>query len=351
MLRRLFRSALLPAALTALTPSAGLPQSLLERPPNLSGSWIPGAGVLQFNFLHRFSRSPAPERKVTGFPAFTLAAGLPARLAAGLVYATNSSLVAGYPNEWEFFARATILTVAGGGPLDLGAQAGYNLATEGIDGELTIGRHAGPARLLGVARLLSRPADEGYDVAIGAGSAIRLSRYLALAGDGVALLGDAGEEERVAWSAGLHLAIPGSPHTLSLHASNAAAGSLQGASRPGATRFGFEFTIPVTLARYFGRAPAPAAEAAVLEGDTVRVAISGLRFRPGSIVVAPGTTVLWTNDDPVEHTVTSDDGALESGLIPAGGTWSATLTREGELEYHCRPHPTMRGRITVRRRS
>ena len=41
-------------------------QSLLYRPPNLGGTWVPPGGVLQFNFMHRFFvASSAGNNKVT----------------------------------------------------------------------------------------------------------------------------------------------------------------------------------------------------------------------------------------------------------------------------------------------
>ena len=339
-------------AIAAVLSAAPAPaQSLLERPPNLSGLWLPAGGVVQFNFLHRFSRSPAPERKVTGFPAFTMAAGLPAHAALGFVYATNSTLVPGYPNEWELFARAGFLAESRGAPVDLGAQAAYNLASDGFDGEVALARTAGRARLLGVVRALSPLDDGGIDVAVGGGATVRIAPHVSLAADAVALLGQIAGADRVAWSGGVHVAIPGSPHTLSLHASNAAAGSLQGASRAGgATRFGFEFTVPITLARYFGRGTRPAGDARVLEGDTVRVSIAALRFAPDPIVIAPGTTVVWRNDDPIVHTVLAVDGAFDSGILEAGATWAHTFARAGAFDYTCRPHPIMRGRVIVRER-
>ena len=347
--RRLIAAGSTAVAALSLVTGAALGQSLLERSPNISGNWVPRGGVVQFNFLHRFSRSPAPERKVTGFPAFTLAAGLPGSSAFGFVYATNSAVVAGYPNEWEFFARTLVLAESRGAPADLGAQAAYNLASEGFDGEVSLAKSLGRARLLGVVRALSAVDEGDMDFAAGGGAAVRITSHVALAGDAVALLGEVGDAERVAWSAGLHLAIPGSPHTLSLHASNAAAGSLQGSTRAGsATRFGFEFTVPFTLARYFGsRAPA-AADAETLAGDTVRVSIASLKFAPASIIIAPGTTVVWQNDDPIDHTVTASGGAFDSGLISQGRTWARTFRSAGTYDYACQPHPVMRGRVTVR---
>ena len=73
--------------------STGWAQSLLDRPPNLSGGWVVRQGTVQFNFLHRFMLSDAPIRKVSNFPTFVLAAGLPGRTLVGFYYSTNSTLV------------------------------------------------------------------------------------------------------------------------------------------------------------------------------------------------------------------------------------------------------------------
>jgi plastocyanin len=344
--------------LTALAALAGgrpaFAQSLLERPPNLSGAWTPAPGVVQFNFVHRFSRGPGPERKITSFPTFVLAAGLPGRTTAGVTYATNSTLVARYPNEWEFFGRIAALSQERGSPVDAGVQVAWDLAARGLGGELSLARREGRVRVLGVARLLHGLADgDAVDVALGGGAAIRLTSHVSVAGDVVTLADrDADAEEQVAWSAGLQLAIPGSPHTLSLHAANVTSTTLQGASRgsPG-TRFGFEFTVPVTLARYFGRrAVPPDAAARAIAGDSARVVARDLAFRPASIEIAAGTTVEWANEDPLAHSVTSPDGAFDSGLIESGRSWRRTFTTPGTYRYTCTPHPFMRGVIVVRAR-
>ncbi len=228
-------------------------QTVLDRTPNLSGAWVGPPGVLHFNFLHRFSVSPAPERKVSSAPTFLLAAGLPARTLVGLHYASNSELSARYPNEWELFGRYAPLDQELGAPLDLSAQLGYNIAAEGLDAEAAVARRQGALRLIGALRVLAAPGDAGgADVAVAAGAAIRLRRGIALSGD-VASLTDREAGEKVAWSAGLSLSIPHTPHTLSLHATNTNNATLQSSSRgTGETRYGFEFTIPVTLSRYFG---------------------------------------------------------------------------------------------------
>jgi hypothetical protein len=121
----------------------GEAQTVLDRTPNLAGAWVGSSGMLHFNFLHRFSASPAPERKVTSAPTFLIGAGLPFRTLVGAHYASNSELSPRYPNEWEFFGRVAALDQESGSPIDASAQVGYNLAARGLDGEAALARRQG----------------------------------------------------------------------------------------------------------------------------------------------------------------------------------------------------------------
>ena len=352
-------------ALLLCATAAGGPlwaQSLLDRPPNISGGWVAPAGTIQFNFLHRFVSSGEPERKITNFPTFLVGTGLFHRAMLGFNYATNSTLAPRYPNEWEFFGRWLALSQDAGAAVDLSGQLGYNLAAEGLDGEISVARGLGKVRLIGVTRLLDDPTESGHvDVAVGGGLVLRVHRYIALAGDAVTLTQrDSLLGEKVAWSAGLQLAIPGSPHTLSLQATNTNTATLQGASRGSSqVRYGFEFTIPITLSRYFGKhqpPPPPPAAGVTAAGDTslaaskasIKAGIKSLAFQPNRIEITAGTTVTWTNNDPLEHSVTAVDRSFDSGLIKSGGTWRYTFTRPGTYQFSCQPHPFMKGVVIVK---
>jgi plastocyanin len=61
-----------------------------------------------------------------------------------------------------------------------------------------------------------------------------------------------------------------------------------------------------------------------------------------------GTTVVWTNNAPLAHTVTADHGSYDSGLIDVGKRWSYTFSRAGTYEFHCTPHPFMTGVVVVK---
>ena len=352
-----------------VAPPALAGQSLLDRSPNLSGDFVGQPGVVNFNFIHRFVRSAAPERKVSNFPTFLIGAGITSRLMLGFHYATNSTLASRYPNEWEFFGRYMLLSQENAAPLDLGGQVGYNLAAEGVDGEVSIARWMGRARLIGVGRVLSNPYQSGgTQFALGGGGTFRLTRHLALAGDLASLTNrDEARGEKMAWSAGLHVAIPNSPHTFSLQVNNTNTATLQGASRGSAQRrYGFEFVVPFTLARYFGGrpkpappspgpapTPAPAAEPAppapgAVEGKSVKAGMSNFAFIPATLEIGVGTTIAWTNNDQMAHSVTSDDGSWDSGLIEPGATWQRTFETPGSFAFHCTPHPFMKGVVTVK---
>ena len=325
------------ASLAAPPRAAG--QSLLDRTPNLSGGWLGERGTLQFNFLHRFSVSDPPARKVTNSPTFLLSYRLPVPLVVGVNYATSSDVAPAFPNEWEAFARYARF----GGAV----QLGYNEAARSADAELTVGRTLGRVRLLAVGRFLSNGyASDTARYAIGGGATLRLHRWIALAGDFATLL-DRRPGEKAAWGAALQLAIPYSPHTFSLQVSNTTTATLQGASRGLAkVRSGFEFTIPFTLSRYFRRAKRAAAAAAT--GGATPVEMHAMAFVPTRIEVSTGATLEWTNRDQLPHTVTADDGSWDSGPIAPGGTWRHSFDQPGAYAFHCTPHPFMTGVVVVK---
>ena len=388
-------SRLLPALFAAaalLVPRVVAAQSLLDRSPNVSGDWTGAPGTLYFNFVHRFSTSGKPERKVSNVPTFLLAAGLPKRFLAGLSYSTNSTLAPRFPNEWEAFARWAPLSEDYGAPIDVGGQIGYNNAAEGVDGEVSLARRMGIARLIVAGRTLSDPLGEGdRRYAIAGAAVIRVGTYVSLAGD-VASLNNRDSTEKVAWSVGLHFAIPLTPHTVSIQATNTRVTTLQGASRGTSdVRYGFEFTIPLTLRRYFGRraeekpetdsasvvraipdstvktmdmvtprvdssiraaavTPVPPSVPTRLPtaARTLRTGIKNINYLQSRIEVTVGTTVEWTNRDPLAHTVTAVDRSFDSGLIQPGKTFRHTFTKAGTFNFFCIPHSFMRGRVVVK---
>jgi len=65
------------------------------------------------------------------------------------------------------------------------------------------------------------------------------------------------------------------------------------------------------------------------------------------ITIAAGTTIEWTNADPLPHSVTAVDRSFNSGLIQPGKTYRHTFTRAGTYNFYCMPHPFMKGVVVV----
>src|SRR5437773_6215147 len=175
-------------ALLALAGAAPLDaQSLMYRPPDLSGTWVSDGGVVQFNFVHRFHVFPGPTNTVINYPTFTLAAGIGHNIDFGLRFGTRSNIPSsgGSSNESEFFARWRVL----GGPegkegFAIAVTPAYNKLAKSTDGEVGIDWTRGPFTLSGAARGMSKPLGvSGAKASFGGGVVARVTPYVALSAD------------------------------------------------------------------------------------------------------------------------------------------------------------------------
>ena len=81
----------------------------------------------------------------------------------------------------------------------------------------------------------------------------------------------------------------------------------------------------------------------------VQISIQNFAFSPRTLVVAAGTTVVWTNRDMAPHTITSDGGAwMSSAQLATGQSFSLTFSIPGTYTYHCAVHPYMTATVIVR---
>ncbi len=78
------------------------------------------------------------------------------------------------------------------------------------------------------------------------------------------------------------------------------------------------------------------------------MSIGGFAFAPDAVTVSPGQPIIWTNTDPVPHTVTSTEKHWDSGVIRAGESYRLSLDRPGTYTYYCAIHPHMTAKIVVR---
>jgi len=95
----------------------------------------------------------------------------------------------------------------------------------------------------------------------------------------------------------------------------------------------------------------PAAAAVLAAGmapafaETVTVTIDKLVFSPAEASVKAGDTVEWVNKDAFAHTATVKGGW--EVMIPPKKTASRVMQAGDTVDYFCRFHPNMKGKITV----
>jgi amicyanin len=97
--------------------------------------------------------------------------------------------------------------------------------------------------------------------------------------------------------------------------------------------------LAVLIAISFAITPARAA------GMTVKIA--NFTFNPPTLTVKAGTTVTWTNEDDIPHTVNATTKTFKSGALDTDQKFSFTFPTPGSYKYFCALHPHMTGTIVV----
>jgi plastocyanin len=77
------------------------------------------------------------------------------------------------------------------------------------------------------------------------------------------------------------------------------------------------------------------------------IVLDQFSFGPQRVTVKAGTTVTWTNDDDIPHTVASSTKLFKSKALDTSDKFSFTFTTPGVYEYFCSIHPHMTGTIVV----
>ena len=77
------------------------------------------------------------------------------------------------------------------------------------------------------------------------------------------------------------------------------------------------------------------------------VSIKSMKFSPDRIEIRAGDSVIWTNADDRDHTVTAKDGSFKSGNLSKGDTFSHQFTKSGKFNYACSYHPRMKAVVVV----
>ena len=80
----------------------------------------------------------------------------------------------------------------------------------------------------------------------------------------------------------------------------------------------------------------------------LEVIISNSSFQPADITTGKGSIIVWKNNDVVSHTVTADDGSINSGEIKAGNSFDQRFDYIKTYSYSCSFHPEMKGTIVIK---
>lgn len=97
--------------------------------------------------------------------------------------------------------------------------------------------------------------------------------------------------------------------------------------------------VAVSAATLLPLAPAHAA--------TCDVTVQFAGYNPGTYQVAPGQNVHWCWNEG-NHSVTSNTGAFNSGVLDSGATFDHAFATAGTYTYHCSVHGSMVATIVVK---
>jgi plastocyanin len=120
-----------------------------------------------------------------------------------------------------------------------------------------------------------------------------------------------------------------------------AAVGLGGGKSPANNMAGMAGMAAAAQAAQAGNAGAAAAVA------TDSVNIKNFAFSPATVTVTAGSTVVWTNQDSIQHDITFDGGSIVSSVLNHNDTFSHTFPTAGTYHYICSIHPFMHGTVIV----
>lgn len=82
------------------------------------------------------------------------------------------------------------------------------------------------------------------------------------------------------------------------------------------------------------------------QAETIKITIDKLVFAPIEVKAKVGDTVEWVNNDILAHTATATNKDWDV-VIPPKKTGTLVLKKAGSVEYFCKYHPNMKGRLVV----
>jgi len=77
------------------------------------------------------------------------------------------------------------------------------------------------------------------------------------------------------------------------------------------------------------------------------VVIKNFEFSPSQLVIKPGDTITWTNQDIAPHTATAQDKSWDTGELKKGESNTIEVTENFATAYFCLYHPMMKAQLEL----
>jgi len=83
-----------------------------------------------------------------------------------------------------------------------------------------------------------------------------------------------------------------------------------------------------------------------VRAETIQVTIDKLVYSPSEVNAKVGDTIEWINKDALAHTATATNGDWNVVIAPKQ-SGRVVLKKSGAVDYFCKYHPNMKGRVTA----
>jgi len=91
-----------------------------------------------------------------------------------------------------------------------------------------------------------------------------------------------------------------------------------------------------------------AAPVTAMSSTDAKVGIDNFKFGPGTLTIAKGTAVTWTNDDDIPHSVVLNALGVRSKTLDTDKDFTYQFDKAGTFAYICGLHPFMKGQVVVK---
>ena len=95
-----------------------------------------------------------------------------------------------------------------------------------------------------------------------------------------------------------------------------------------------------------GAAAISAAPALARQPRRHTITLAQMAFGPAPAGLRVGDVIEWINADIFRHSATARDGSFDVDLVPKARA-RITLRKAGAIDFYCRYHPGMTGRLQV----